>query len=70
MSTLAGTGIDGANDGQASTRNETVRGIKSLALFPDNQTLYVADSTKNAIRKVENASGEGFTLTGNGTVDG
>jgi hypothetical protein len=30
----------------------------------------VADSTKNAIRKVENASGEGFTLTGNGTVDG
>ncbi len=72
VSTLAGdrNGKSGTNDGRGT--NAKFSNIESLALSPDDRTLYVADSGNNRIRKVDVASGLVSTLAGAnaGMLDG
>lgn len=68
VETIAGNGVPGFADGQASNaRFNTPTGI---ALTPDGQFLIVADTNNHRIRRINLATGKVDTLSGNGEIGG
>ena len=71
-SVLAGTGTAGAVDGPDATAQ--FNGPIGIALSPDHNSLYVADSGNDAIRKIDLVGGTVSTIAGQlgvqGSVDG
>ena len=59
-----GSGIEGFADGAAN--EATFRQPQGLALSPDGNTLYVADTRNHAVRKIDLATNEVTTIAGTG----
>ncbi len=62
---IAGTGSAGFSGDHGPARQATFNGPKGIAVGPDD-SLYVADTENNAIRKIDLRSGTIATIAGNG----
>ena len=66
MQTIAGNGVPGFADGAGpNTRFDTPTG---LALSPDGQSLFVADTNNHRVRRIELATNHVTTLAGSGAA--
>ena len=66
LSIVAGTGVSGRRGDKGPASAAEFNGIHNLAISPDGNAIYLADTWNNCVRKIDSLTGRVTTMAGTG----